>query len=137
MKNKKWLTYTLGILLTLIVLAAVGGAGYRIGMMQTASPQRTMNLTGPGFGPHFEGNPHLMPGNHFGNDRNFEFRHGGFSMFPFLFGLIHLATLGLLVWFGYKLVQKSGWRFIRVEAGTSPAEQTVSADIKKKKNKSN
>ncbi len=34
---KKWITYTIGILLTLVVLAAVGGAGYRMGLMQGAS----------------------------------------------------------------------------------------------------
>jgi hypothetical protein len=37
MKNRKWLTYTLGTLLTLVILAAVGIGGFRIGMMQNAS----------------------------------------------------------------------------------------------------
>lgn len=49
MKIKKWLTYTLGILLTLVILAAVGGAGFRFGMMQNTSftdPSLTHNFDG-------------------------------------------------------------------------------------------
>jgi signal transduction histidine kinase len=37
MKSNKWLTYTLGVLLTLVVLAAVGGVGFRMGVTQSAS----------------------------------------------------------------------------------------------------
>ena len=57
MKNRKWLTYTVGILLTLVVLAAVGGAGFRIGMMQNASFAR------PSFAHNFDGAPQAMQGN--------------------------------------------------------------------------
>ena len=57
MKNRKWLTYTLGVLLTLVVLAAVGVAGYRIGMMQNTS------FAHPSFVRGFNGAPQAMQKN--------------------------------------------------------------------------
>jgi hypothetical protein len=160
MKNKKWLTYTLGALLTLVVLAVVGVAGFRIGMMQNVS------LVRPTFAHNFDRAPQLMQGNpqskgegqftegnfpdngerqgmeggfqsfgNRGNDRAFDRRDGGMRFPPF-FGLIHLAVLALLLWLGYKLVKKSGWRLTRVQAtsATAPAENpTPSAEIKEKK----
>ncbi|MBK9601438.1 MAG: hypothetical protein IPO36_06260 [Anaerolineales bacterium] len=135
MKNRKWLTYTLGALLTLIVLAAVGGAGFRVGMMQNVS-----NMTGrPAFTHNFDGdfqppmqgnrqndgspkggqmNPHQD--NFRGNDR----RGGGMPFMSPIFGLIRLAVLGALLWFGYKFVQKSGWKLTRV---TQVAAETTAA----------
>jgi hypothetical protein len=64
MKNKKWLTYTLGILLTLVVLAAVGGAGFRIGMMQNTSFARLP------FAHNFDGGPQAMQRNFQNNGGN-------------------------------------------------------------------
>jgi hypothetical protein len=56
MKNRKWLTYTLGSLLTLVVLAAVAGVSFRIGMMQNKSFAR------PAFAHNFDGGRQLVQG---------------------------------------------------------------------------
>lgn len=61
MKNKKWLTYTLGTLLTLIVLAAVAGISFRIGMTQNAS------LARPAFVRNFNDMPQEMRKNNQNN----------------------------------------------------------------------
>ncbi len=133
MKNKKWLTYTLGILLTLIVLAAVGGVGFRVGAMQSAS------LTRSAFTHDFDGGLQFMQGNshdrEFGNNREGDRRGGdGTSFFSPIFGLIHIALLGLLGWFGYKYVKNSGWRLTRVQATPAPvADETASVDVDEKK----
>lgn len=151
MKNKKWLTYTIGILLTLIVLAAVGGAGFRIGMMQkNASFTRAADEMGRSpFVNKFDGeHPQIIQGNPHDNEGGFQDRRGkphnqgfnnrgndrrgGMSFFPPIFGLIRLAVLGLLLWIGYKLVQKSGWRLTRVAASpASVASKTDSVGEKK------
>jgi hypothetical protein len=159
MKNKKWLTYTVGILLTLVVLAAVAGAGIRFGMMQNASFAR------PAFAHNFDGAPQArqgLPQNNDGNQstqgnpqamqRNFRDnggpqamqgqgfdnrggdRRGGMPFFPPIFGLIHLVVLGLLIWLGYKLVKNSGWRLTRVAASPAPvANETSSMEVEEKK----
>ena len=57
MKNRKWLTYTLGTLLTLVVLATVAGVSFRIGMMQNNSFAR------PAFVRGFNGAPQAMQSN--------------------------------------------------------------------------
>ncbi len=143
MKNRKWLTYTLGILLTLVVLAAVGGAGFRIGVMQNASFAR------PAFAHNFDGAPQSMQGNFHENsapqamqensrDRGFDnlgadYR-SGMPFFSPIFGLIHLAVLGLLLWLGYKFVKQSSWRLIRVQASPAPiANETSSVEVEEKK----
>ena len=154
MKNRKWLTYTLGTLLTLIVLAAVAVASFRIGMMQNASFVR------PAFARNFnnaplemqknfqddkgsqgmQGNPHdngwnEMRGNR--QNRGFDGR-GGMPFFAPIFGLIRLAVLGLILWGIYMLVKKSGWRLTRVEATPAPApDQNDSVEeVGKKKRQS-
>ncbi len=161
MKNNKWLNYTLGILLTLVVLVVVAGAGFRTGMMQNASFAR------PAFAHNFDGGPQAMRGNqpgnfqnndgqqsmqgnfHYnggpqsmqGNSRNkgFDNDRGGMNFRSPLFGLIHVALLGLLGWFGYTLVKKSGWRITRVAATESAAatapvvEETPSVEVEEKK----
>jgi hypothetical protein len=125
MKNKKWLTYTLGIVLTLIVLAAVGGAGFRMGVMQSAS---FANLTDGSVAKfHSFDNVHGMDGDFSRMDgsnssRGFDRGRGddrsGFSP---IFGLIRLLVLGALVWFGYKLIKNSGWKLVKVNASEAPA----------------
>jgi hypothetical protein len=62
MKNRKWLTYTVGVLLTLVVLAVVGAAGFRIGMTQNASFAR------PAFARNIGDAPLAMQGNSQNND---------------------------------------------------------------------
>jgi hypothetical protein len=161
MKNRKWLTYTLGILLTLVVLAVVGGAGFRIGMMQNAS------FAQPAFAHNFDsatrpmqgnfqddGNPRSMQRNFQGNDgpqamqgnpHNQGFdnrgynnrgndRRGSVSFFAPIFWLIRLVVLGLLLWVGYKFVKNSGWRLTRVQVSPAPvANETPSVEVEKKK----
>jgi len=143
MKNRKWLTYTLGILLTLVVLGVVGAVGFRLGTMQNAS------FAHPSFKQNFEGAmprnfqngdmPQRMQGNFHSNggyqgmqgdphNQGFDNRgfnrggghRGGMSFFPPIFGLIHLLLLGLLLWVVYKLVKNSGWRLTRVAAAPAP-----------------
>ena len=160
MKNKKWLNYTLGILFTLIALTAVGMAGFRVGMMQTIPFARMgfdhnfgnngpmMQNANPADGsinanPNdktdgnngFGGNPQFMQGNSRGhdfNDRGFDQGRGGMSMFGGLFGLIHIAILALLAWFGYKLVKNSGWKLVRAQAAPQTTE-TPSVEVEQKK----
>jgi hypothetical protein len=164
MKNRKWLTYTLGILLTLAVLAVVGAVGFRIGAMQNASfihPSFTRNFNGGpqamprsfqndgipqrmqenfqnNGGPQaMQGNPHKQGFDNRGNNRGGDRRGGGMPFFAPIFGLIHLALLGLLIWVVYKLVKNSGWRLTRVAASPAPAVSTTpsveSVEVEEKK----
>lgn len=132
MKSKKWLTYTLGILLTFVVLAAVGGFGYRLGVTQSASfAKLTDGATarapffahGDGFDGNFNKGDWGRPSHGFdrgGVDRG-DF-HGGF--FSPILGLIRLVVLGALVWLGYKLVKNSGWKLVKANASESAAPVT-------------
>ncbi len=98
MKNKKWLTYTLGILLTLIILAAVGAIGFRIGAMQN-NPfvHPMMNGSTPAFGHGFDGGQ--MPNFHQQGSEGRDFHDRGFDrgsrggFISPIFGLIKLAVL--------------------------------------------
>ncbi|MBI5825228.1 MAG: hypothetical protein HZB18_14455 [Chloroflexi bacterium] len=128
MKSKKWLTYTLGILLTLIVLAAVGGFGFRMGVTQSASFAKLtdgQSAHSPSFaqGHGFDGDFNRMErGNSsHGFDRGRGRDRGGFSP---IFGLIRLVVLGALAWLGYKLVRNSGWKLVKANASESPASVT-------------
>jgi hypothetical protein len=149
MKNNKWLNYTLGILLTLVALTVVAGAGFRAGMMQNLPLARGMNGARPSpahnnFGrlpqqtrDDFRGDKGQTMRNDFQGQaprdgRGLDFRDDGFP-FPF-FGLIQLAVLGLVVWVGYKLVKKSGWRLSLSKASPTPvANQTLSVEVGEKK----
>ncbi len=133
--------YTLGIVLTLIVLAAVGGAGFRMGVMQSAS---FANLTDGSVAKfHSFDNNHGMDGDFsrmdggnssHGFDRGRGGDRGGFSP---IFGLLRLVVLGALVWVGYKLIKNSGWKLVKVNASAAPAavaetpSETVAGDEKK------
>ena len=100
MKSKKWLTYTLGILLTLVVLAAVGGFGFRMGVTQSASftkltdgqsAQAPFFAHGQGMDDDFN---RMERGNSsHGFDRGRGRDRGGFSP---IFGLIRLVVLDAL-----------------------------------------
>jgi hypothetical protein len=144
MKNRKWLTYTLGILLTLLVIAGVGMAGFRMGVMQSAKLVRNADGTKEQIQPFghmrgFEnkinnqpgGNPRMMQGfdqGGFGRG-GFERGRGGRHFFSPIFSLIHIALLGLLLWFGFKLVKNSGWRLTRTPA----ASETPKVEAEEKK----
>ncbi len=136
MKNNKWLNYTLSIFLTLVVLTVVAGAGFRAGMMQNLPLARGMNGARPSFvhdnfsrlpqqtQDDFRGDKGQTMRNDFQEQaprdvRGFNFRDDGFP-FP-IFGLIQLAVLGLVVWIGYKLVKKSGWRLSLTKTSPAPA----------------
>lgn len=126
MKNKKWLTYTLGIVLTLIVLAAVGGIGFRMGTMQSASFAKLTDGQ-PAQAPFFA-HGHGMDGDFSRMERG-NFSHGfdrgrgrdGGRFFPPIFGLVQLAFFSVLIYFGYKLIKNSGWKLVKVNAGESAA----------------
>ena len=140
MKNKKWLTYTLGILLTLIILAAVGAVGFRIGSMQNNTfVHPMMNGAGPSF-DHGFGNGQMpnfhqqgFEGRDF-HDRGFD-RGGRGGFIPPIFGLIKLAVLGALLWFGFRFIKNSGWRLTRdaVPASAPAASEPPSVDVDEKK----
>jgi hypothetical protein len=136
MKNKKWVTYLFGTILTLIALAAVGIAGFRAGIMRSAAfpgmgigerPSFNQNVdngdprlqqANPGEKDDLGGNPR---GNGF-NPRSFDRGNRGMPIMGGFFGLIHIALLAAALWFGYKLVQKSGWRLVRVQNDLYPSE---------------
>jgi hypothetical protein len=147
MKNRKWLTYTLGTLLTLIALAVVGLAGFRVGMMQVGAfphmgigerPMFNQNVDKndpnlQGANPNGNGSDDSGPRGYGFNPRGFDRGHRGMPMLGGLFGLIHVAILALLLWFGYKLVQNSGWRFVRVSNDAPAASPSVNAEVEEKK----
>jgi len=164
MQTKKWLTYTFGVLFTLIALAVVGLAGFRIGMMQSSSFARIHRVAGqpfrfnfgngrqmpqgnipknddgqPNGNNNFNGSPFNMQRNPLGNSfvhRGFDNRHIGFHIFPSFFGLIEVAILALAILGAYKLIQSSGWRLVRTGA-TEPVEsEVINPEVKGKKNKS-
>jgi hypothetical protein len=134
MKNKKWLWWTLTILLTLVVLAGVAFAGFRFGVMQS------VNLTAEGTTAfmfhHGRGFDHGMP-KEFGMLHGFERGHGfggrgGFGFFSPLFGLFHIAVVGGLIWLAYTFIKRSGWRVVNVNAQqASPTPEVVEAEEKK------
>jgi len=148
MKNNKWLTYTIGILLTLVVMVAVAGAGFRVGMSQSGTFSRAA------FAHSFDGEPHAMQGNEQSTDphgmrsnfqdhgkqqftQGFDGRGNDRGGMPFgapLFGLIRIAVLGLLAWVGYKFVKNSGWKLTREQAAPAPVESEASnAEVEEKK----
>lgn len=109
MKNKKWIWWTLTIVLTLIVLAGVGFAGVRIGMTQAINlPDGMSFMNGHAYG--FNGNDMH---NGFGGKGFDHGGRGGFSFFSPLFGLLHLAVWGGLIWLGYNFVKRSGWQVVK------------------------
>ncbi len=140
---KKWIGFTLGVVLTLGALAAVGWAGYHVGFAQGARsvaqntrdrPQefprppgfdKDFNRTGPDF-----------------SEKGFDFhgfdrRHRGIPSFLPIRGLVRATVLGLLLLSVYVIYRKSGWQFVRTNLPpeNGPASQEITG--KKKKRKSN
>lgn len=109
MKSKKWIWVTLTVLLTLIVLAGVAGASFRMGVMQSpafsgkaagddAQLFEHMHSFDGHFDRQFKGDPRLMQEfGHGGFDRS-SFGSGRMTFFSPIFGLIKLAVLGALLW---------------------------------------
>ena len=131
MKNKKWIWWTLTILLTLVILAGVGFAGYRMGVMQganlTAEGAVFMFHHGRGFDGGMMNDGFSMHG--FDHGRGGFGERGGFGFFGPLFGLLRLALLGGLIWLGYTFVKRSGWRVVK----TAPTPTPVAAEVEEKK----
>jgi hypothetical protein len=143
MKTNKWLNYTLGILLTLIVLTAVAGAGFRAGVTQNVNFAQFKDGVRPSFADndfgeskrnqsHQDDKSGLAPQDlrvqgMDGGRGDFDRRDGGFSLLSPLFGLIRLLVLGALVWMGYTFVKRSGWRLSFSKASPAPAPVTESA----------
>jgi hypothetical protein len=122
MKNTKWIWWTLGILLVLILIAGAGFSAYRMGYAHGAIAGQDGDFT------------QLMPRYHmrgFDGDFNYGMRgfhtpmfsgRGGFLPFFGIFGgLFQLAVLGLIVWALFLLVRNSGWRLVKT---TAPATVT-------------
>lgn len=149
MKTRKWLWWTLAIVLALVALAAAGFAGYRVGYMQglAANPNAKDFVAGPFW--HAQG--HMQnPDKNF-NQRGFVpmqafggrqvDRFGGREHFASpLAGLAGFIVLGLIIWLGYKLVAglagKQGWQlaltFTSKDANESAADEKVALKRAKK-----
>lgn len=114
MKNLKWLGWTLVIVL---VAAGVGFAGFQLGAAQGANlGWMTPFMHGRGF----DGD--MMRGGFHGHDFD-----GGWGFPSFLFpfwGILRLAFFAGLVWLGYALFKRSGWRLVNVNQ--APAAVTDS-----------
>lgn len=138
MKNTKWLWRLLAVVLTLAVLAGVGFAGYRVGLVQGAdlsaeelatifSYGRGMQFNDgsrrPDHGHGFDGNGAVRGGDFGGRG----FDRGGFSLFSPLFGLLRLAVLGGLIWLGYRFIKNSGWRLVKAETPAPVTESPAAA----------
>lgn len=123
MKNRKWIWWTLAVILSLIVLAGVGFIGFTVGA--THGSQFTMN------------NPHFMPAHgqgftngrmhdgfgmqDYGHGRGFDGR-AGFPFFAFpLFGLLRLVFWVGVIWLAVVLIKRSGWRIVNVNSTPAPA----------------
>jgi hypothetical protein len=147
MKNKKWLNYVLGSLLTLLVLMIVAGAGFHAGMRLNISSLKTyaslsrfpreplheiQRNAQDGFRSHDGDNPspktrdNFGPGNFPGrkNDLNFARRNVAPDFFKPLVWLAWLLALGLLLWIVLLVVRKSGWQLSLIKE--SPASTPVS-----------
>lgn len=142
MKNTKWIWRVLAVLFTLVVLAAVGFTGFRIGVAQAANLTADNSAFLLGHGHGFDGG--MMKGDFDGHS----FDHGrssggrgdfgggrsGFSLFSPLFLLIRLAVLGGLIWLGYTLVKRSGWKLMKTPAApATTVEETPSVQEDEKK----
>jgi len=123
---KKILLSLLILVVALGLLAGAGFLGYRLGYDNGTTSSGHM----PAYGRYHHTDPENMPGYGFGkgSDRgsgpSFGFnnhlmmRPGGFNIRGFnYFSPLHLlwniALLGLVIWFGYWLITKSGWQITR------------------------
>jgi uncharacterized membrane protein len=124
---KKVLLTILAVLVVLGTLAGAGFTGYQMGYRNgTGTSGNT-----PFFNRSFHMNPDQMPMHRFGNDSGrwsmpyhspMMGRGGGFGFFSPLHFLWNIVVIGLIIWFVYWLVTKSGWKITR-NTGKDP-EQT-------------
>lgn len=126
---KKVLLTLLSVIVILGALAGAGFAGYRVGYNQGA----VASGNAPAIGRFQQMDPHEMPMQRFGNDfgpRSQQFHgpmmmeRGGFRSFsPFHF-IWNIIVLGLVIWFVYWLISKSGWQISRKAEIVETAEKT-------------
>jgi hypothetical protein len=149
MKTRKWIWWTLAVILTLVALAAAGFGGYRVGYVRglAANPNAKGFVAGPFW--HEQGRMQNL-------DKNFDQRgsahmqaFGGRQLDRFggrghfaspLAGLAGLLVLGLVIWLVYKLVKgmtgKQGWQLALTyhtkDADESAADEKVEPKKAKK-----
>lgn len=141
---KNWL---IRILLTIVVIgafAAVGFAGYRIGLSQSAQISGNFDKA-PRFVERFhkDGIPGLPLGvypDHRGFDRGFGpagFHGRGLGLISPFFFLLKVTVLGIILWGVYKLFTGNGWQlsFTRQPAETTSPAPEESLAAKKPKGK--
>jgi len=130
---KKWLAYTLAILVAFVVVAAVAGISYRIGLEQgvLAVNQFPAFSRLHGFdeefmqmGRNFHGRGAETPTLYYGR--------GGTRFFSPVLGVLKLVFLGLILWIAYVLYKRNGWQFVRVNS-SAQVESSPPADNEKKK----
>lgn len=120
---KRILLTVLVIMIGIASFAAIGYSGYRLGYAQGA--QAATSADAPQLRPFDRFGRDEIPGRPFGFDRGLRRGFDGFagrgSVFfaPFLW-LIALAILGIVGWFAYWLVARSGWRLTRESTTAVP-----------------
>ncbi|MCL4269171.1 MAG: hypothetical protein KJZ72_06485 [Anaerolineales bacterium] len=137
MKSTKWIGWTLGILLAFIVLAGVGFAGFRFGMMRSIP---LADGTFPRWAERFDGDmPHRFEARDFGRGHHFAmhgFDRGGLRLFSPILWMLRLVVIGGLLWLGFSLFKNSGWRLVNInatQAATVTPTPTPSAQGDEKK----
>jgi hypothetical protein len=115
---KKWIVRILLAVLVFGAFAAVGFIGYRVGLSHGAQFSGDVVKNTPrGTEPFHRGG---MPNFQFGfqgrdfergfQEHGFQMRHrGGFGFMPPFIPLVHVALLGLIIWFAYKMFKGNGW----------------------------
>ncbi|MDP1548452.1 MAG: hypothetical protein Q8L87_20765 [Anaerolineales bacterium] len=123
MKNTKWIWWTLGILLVLVLIAGAGFTTYRMGYAQGAIAAQDGDLSQ--LFPRLHTRGFDGEGGRFHNFDRFEGKRsggrGGFPFFVPILGLLRFVVLGGLIWLGYTLVRNNGWRLVKA---TPPAPVT-------------
>ncbi|HJS19256.1 MAG TPA: hypothetical protein VJ785_10950 [Anaerolineales bacterium] len=132
---KKILLGLLILIVALVLLGAVGYAGYRYGFRQgaLAASDGDAQFLMPGFGLGRQ----RMPMHDFGFDER-GFDRGGFGIRQrgFAFGffppfglLLQLLFWGLILWAIYMLVTRSGWRLTRTTQTTDTQQKQTQTEV--------
>ena len=132
---KKILLTLLGLIVAAAALAGAGFVGYRMGFNHSTvlgnqvPPASRFEHMNPGIMPHNGEGFNRGPGREFGFEHYSMMRPGGFHgrgfgfFSPFHF-LWNAAILGLIIWFVYWLVTKSGWQITRKTVPVVSADST-------------
>ena len=136
---KKVLLTLLTIVVVLGLFAAVGFAGYRIGVMRGTQITANGDAPNPQLRPFDNFERRVMP--HFGNDfgrgfgrgfgmRGFPMMGMGFGVFSLFAFLARIAVFALVIWFIYWLFARSGWRLTRTVQTTETQPKPVEPEPK-------